>query len=716
MKKIIKWIKELNYRVYILAGAVVGSLLLTVLRYKLSFRRAAAGVSDLISSARYYFAEMFCEENNVAATVTQLPDITLEELIPWNWNEILRKLREMWGALFTKEMFLSWFLRVTDLLHDISFYLMLFVPVVIGFFVIAKMLIMTPNNIVGEDTKALKTFKKVFRKPFVAVRKWLKEFFKYALENKLTKVLLWIWLFNLNILSIVIEFAAYYVYFASAFDFGNLLIQVAKLLCDLIIMFGGLPLVVWLIIGVRVFDVWRQSVGYNVLEHNEMKNRGFINSLPIMSLVCSSMGGGKTTLITDMALSQEIMFRDHVFDDLCKTDLKLPNFPWRKFEWCIRAAIKDGQIFNLASAEAFVEKKRRRFEKAPSDEKLYDYSLETYALQHSDDLTVSGLFDIMTDYCKLYFMYVVWSSWIISNYSIRTDNVLNDSGNFPLWQSELFRKTPELSASVSRHSHILDFDVLRLGQKVIENNKNAGSFEFGVVNISEIGKERKNNLELTGTKKDEESANQKNDYFNLMLKMIRHPGCVNKYCYVKVFSDEQRPESLGADARDLCTVIDIMSKSELVITMPGFLFGDLLHDLFFEKCKKFYYDVRYVRGDNTLLMYLFKNIFAALNHHYVSIYNRFGMFTLNVGIRKGTLDKDAGVEMQKYYIATKKDFADKFSTDCYSGYFKPQAQASKIGLFGYPEYSDVCATKEELDSQNSYFIRELESKVFKPQR
>ena len=39
--------------------------------------------------------------------------------------------------------------------------------------------------------------------------------------------------------------------------------------------------------------------------------------------------------------------------------------------------------------------------------------------------------------------------------------------------------------------------------------------------------------------------------------MARHPGVVDNYTFVKVFTDEQRPESWGADARDLCTVIDI---------------------------------------------------------------------------------------------------------------------------------------------------------------
>lgn len=42
-----------------------------------------------------------------------------------------------------------------------------------------------------------------------------------------------------------------------------------------------------------------------------------------------------------------------------------------------------------------------------------------------------------------------------------------DSGNFPLWLTDFF---PKRRRESSRHAHILDFDVLRLGKKVLENN------------------------------------------------------------------------------------------------------------------------------------------------------------------------------------------------------------------------------------------------------
>ena len=57
-------------------------------------------------------------------------------------------------------------------------------------------------------------------------------------------------------------------------------------------------------------------------------------------------------------------------------------------------------------------------------------------------------------------------------------------------------------------------------------------------------------------------TNQKNDLFNSWLKMCRHSATVDNFPFIKVFTDEQRPESWGADSRDLCEIITILSASK----------------------------------------------------------------------------------------------------------------------------------------------------------
>ena len=336
---------------------------------------------------------------------------------------------------------------------------------------------------------------------------------------------------------------------------------------------------------------------------------------------------------------------------------------------------------------------------------LFDYDYERYGLFYNDKLKVVDVWEVIETYAQLYFIYVMQSSYIQSNYSIRTDSIISDIGNFPLWDSDFFERDSRLIDSFSRHSHILDFDMLRLGRKVMDNNKNANAFEFGVVVITEIGKERGNNLENQDKKKKDEGTNQKNDLFNSWIKMIRHSATVDNFPFVKVVSDENRAMSLGADARDLFDIVHIEESSELKLAMPFFNFEELLYQKIFSKFSDLYYKYRYVRSDNTVPMYLLKKITSIINNYYVGIYNRFGYSCLTVEVENGTMDGETS--QHKYYLMNKKIYSKRFSTDCYSDFFMEKALRSEVGLNDLPEFKSEKATLEELIQENAYFMKDI---------
>ena len=251
----------------------------------------------------------------------------------------------------------------------------------------------------------------------------------------------------------------------------------------------------------------------------------------------------------------------------------------------------------------------------------------------------------------------------------------------------------------------MDFDVLRLGKKVIANNPNAGSFEFGVVVITEIGKERANMLELKEMKKGADEANQKNDLFNAWLKMCRHSATVDNYPFIKVFVDEQRPESWGADARDLCDILTIVNSGKPKLALPFYTIEEMLCDWVFTKFIDMYYHFRHIRGDNTLFVYLLKCIVSKIWARNERIYNRFGYSVLSIEKERGT--QDSKPEKKRYYLANYKIYRERFTTDCFSDYFNELAEKSGVGLMDYRAYASVKASVEELKLQNSYFIRDL---------
>lgn len=361
----------------------------------------------------------------------------------------------------------------------------------------------------------------------------------------------------------------------------------------------------------------------------------------------------------------------------------------------MQAEIDSGRIYNLATVKYWVINLEQRGE-------LFSYDGERYGLIYDNGLKEEGIYDVLSTYAQAYFIYIIESSLIVSNYSIRTDNLLLDSGNFPLWLTDFF---PTNFRRNSRHAHILDFDILRLGKKVLDENPNAGSFEFGVIGITEIGKERGNNLELQEKKKNADEANQKNDKFNSWLKMCRHSATVDNFPFIKVFADEQRPESWGADARDLCDIVNIVSSGELKLAMPFYTIGDMIAEWAFNRFINLYYDFRFRRGDNTLLVHILKSVTAWIWKRNVRIYNRYGFSVLKIEKERGTMD--GKIYKKKYYLMSAKIYRKRFATDCFADYFNDMALRTNVGLNDYREYLTECASVNELQAQNSYFINAL---------
>ena len=659
--------KSFDYRHIICIAITLGFLALGVFEFFGAVGRVIEGGRDVGLSAGFYFCELFQIPHNITLTVNDFPKVPFfdflggteapEMPIPEDWKAFTEKWSLYWQTWTTKENFFAYLAFLGNLLYFLSMFVLCFLPVIVVVYFFLRKLAGAENNDWAKDTKPLRVFKRISSVTYRPVKAWLVSFFGFLRENETYwKIWLCLWLFYFNVFTIALEFIAYYLYFVVSFDLSTLYRQFYKLLYDLWTAISFIPLWGWVFLALFLIDRMRRKRGYSVLHHNEMKNRGFINARPIVLMVCGTMGKKKTTAITDMALSQEVMFRDKAFEKILETDLKFPYFPWISLERTIAAAMRRHNVYNLATCRKFVKHLagcfyaahdrpehakairrhlRKRYE-LKYDDLCFGYDYERYGFTYNDKLKIVNVWEVLETYAQLYFIYIIQSSLILSNYSIRTDNAMSDIGNFPLWDTDFFKRDSRLQEVYSRHAHILDFDSLRLGKKVIENNPFADSFEFGVVNLTEVGKERKNALELQGIKKMEESANQKNDGFNDWLKMIRHSATVDNFPFVKVITDEQRPESWGADARDLCEIVHIRESGETRLAMPFFFIAELLYSFLFGRFVNLYSKYRYTRGDNTLSMYILKTVAAKIQHYYSGIYNTFGYCTLKVQIESGT--------------------------------------------------------------------------------
>ena len=697
-----KWQKRLNTALTIALTAAF--VLLGAFVFKVAYCRTFEALTDLYGSFKYYFCVLFGFETNGLPGVTEYSEVLNWSIfLPSDFESFKSNFVAFFELLVSNENFLSWLSATGQKAGNLSKIIVIVLPCILAVWLALKTIYRKSNTKHNIDTLPLKIYKTATRYTTEPLKRFLKQYITFVKEHSAIWIIwLVIWFFNLNFASIIISFFAYYFYFAVSFDIRSIYIQIVKLFIDLQIVVKYVPFWTLFIFGWLVFERWRKNFALAKLRRMENSNHGFISDLPIVSMTCGSMGKKKTTIITDMALSQEVMFRNVAYGKLQETDMKFPNFGWIAFEQELRKCMEYGTVYNLASVKEWVNLKRSRYEKHHSDLwQLYGYDSRRYGLYYSDGLKTSYIFDILSTYAQLYFVYVIQSSLIVSNYSIREDNALIDQGNFPIWSTDFFSKNQR----PSRHAHILDFDVLRLGKKVLENNPNAGSFEFGVVAITEVGKERGNNLELKEVKKGTEETNQKNDLFNSWLKMCRHSSTIDNYPFVKVFTDEQRPASWGADARDLCDIVHIVSSGSTRLALPFFTIEEMLNEWLFNRFIGLYYDFRFNRGDNTLLIYLLKKVTAFVYKRNVLAYNNYGFSVTSIEKERGTMD--GKVEKKKYYLMHKKIYSQRFSTDCFSDYFNDLAKNTKIGLNDYMEYATEKATVTELKKQNSYFINAL---------
>ncbi len=694
--------KRLN--IALAVALTIAFILLGAFVFKVAYCRIFEALIDLYGSFKYYFCVLF------GFPVDGIPSVAERSKV-LNWDVILPADFEMFKAncisffsLYTsKENFLSWLNSADGKAGVWAKIFVILLPCILAVIIAIKRMYSKGNIKHNVDTIPLRVFKKISAVTYQPTKRFICGYIDFLREHS------WIWIswlimwaFHLNIASIVIEFFAYYFFFSVSFRVDTIYTQFVKLARDLQPFFRFFP---WWSLSVAAYCLFynfRKKIALNRLRHFEAKNCGFINELPIVSMACGSMGKKKTTLITDMTLSQEVMFRQKALSILQENDMKFPYFPWILFEKELEKCMEYHTVYNLATVKEWIKKKRRRYEKhGGTTGQLYGYDEERYGIVYRDGLKESHIFSILKTYAQAYFIYVLYSSLIVSNYAIRTDSEILDAGNLPLWLTDFFSD----NVRKGRYSHVLDFDVLRLGKKVLENNPKSGSFEFGVVAITEIGKERGNNLELKEVKKAVNETNQKNDLFNSWLKMCRHSATVDNFPFIKVFTDEQRPESWGADARDLCDIVNIVSAGDTKLALPFYTIEDMASEIAFNRFIALYYDFRYRRGDNTLLVHILKSITAWLWKRNARIYNKYGYSIVKVEKERGTMDGKP--ENKKYFLMNYKIYRNRFTTDCFSDYFNDLAGKTNVGLMDYIEYATEKASVDELKAQNSYFINGL---------
>lgn len=740
-----------DYRHYICIGITLLFLGLGFL-FPNALPRLGEAIRDFGTSIIYYFYALFDNAEGCPVPLTVLQEQSWQwaespweplRLFPWTWEEFKVLWVKYWSIWATWDNFKNYLVELAGTVDVIARILTALLPLIVPLWVISQRYVESQEEedvdddsedameepVLYEDSMHLKRFKRLLDVTVYPAARWCKSFFGFVLDNK-AYYSAWIvlWLLYFNVFSVFVAFLAFYFYFAVAFDFIGIYTQFVKLLLDITPMVRFIPGVIWLVIGYFIIDYFSKEAGYATLEHNERKNRGFLNERGVVTVIYGNMGTGKTRMLTSLALSAEKQLRDQALEILLETDMKFPNFPWVRLRAEVKRRMEEHKIVDIFSIRRWVREWKDDFiyfekrkllcwyqkqvqEGKTSKDITFGYDLEHYRITYNDNLQITHLYDAIEDYAQAYFVYSIQTSLIFSNYSIRVEYDLKNKGHFPLYNDDFFRRKPEYQSLYSRYCHIIDYDMLRLGERMLKDNPNKNALGFGVYIVSEIDKERKNELEIrkqaSARKKvlsDEEECTQNNDLFNSCLKMIRHATVIANRVFVKVLCDLQRPEDWGAGGREVGEVVFIEDKGEKAPVLPFYSpywlihFCYKIHNVFYG----FYLNYIGVRDDNTLLLYIFKNVTAFYVQYIDRTEKLFGCQIFYLLVESGRLDGKS--KERKFYGMDKKDFSGRYSTDAMSSIFD---LPNTVSIADFIEYSDIMATKAELDKQHSHFQEDV---------
>lgn len=707
--------KRINYRHYIAVALTVVFALLAIFIYNRSYIRFYESLQDIYTSGKYYIHELFYDgSNDVLATVTEPSRLEFGDIFPIDFETFKAHLAEFWRLLFTGENFYAFLFYSSKFLLVFNVLLTFGILLYVSFKILLGNLLRTPNDKRNVDTLPLKAFKKI-ETFFGVIAGWFKELFSFFGEHKYLKLWLWIWLFNLNVVPVIAEVIAYLFYFVASFDLAHLYIQFYKLICDLFIMLSGLPWYIWAVLVMLLINVYRRYVAFNNLNHYENYDTGFARSLGIATMITAPMNGNKTKLATDLSLTFSKIYKYDARETMRKCETQFKHFPFALLNETLSEKIEKHELYSFATIEKFIAEREdlfyRAFEEnganATPENFIWGYDFEKFGFSYDNKLYLIGLFNMLEEYSKAYFIYTMPNSFIVSNYAIREDGTLDLFVNLPKCDYDFFHRDSSMLDDFSYYSKILDFDVLRKGKTVVENNPLSDTFEFGIVTITEFDKDRGNQLDTKGLKRDDSEANQLNDLFNYSPKMARHSSTVDFTPYTRYIFDLQRAMKTEADVREICDcVLNVQGKDGGKLAMPLFFIEEFLYGVIAERYAAFLDDYDFYHANNTLYGYLAKKIFGGFLNFYRNTYNLFGYDVLKIDVQNGALESSGNAH--DYYIMYKKAHSDRYATDCYGWFFRDEALKKDKGISDYPAFGCSKATRAELHAENSYFIRALE--------
>ena len=723
MKKIKHRIKDTYNKVismdvkhYVLLSLLFASLLFTFTLFDGSLLRLISALEDLCTSLLYWF--WFCygellylffriETPDVNPLFLSFPTVSFEELLNIDLVGLAARLRrfpDAFGVLLPDYNQFLYNVLFYGLLAFTNFGLCAFL---LGYLAFRMMFTENgrPAGYVSKPAQMYFTFTNKIIKP---VKGFFIDLAKYASDHtKITYWIFFIWLLNLNVITVGVELFSFYYYFICTWDLTALALVFAYVALDVAIMLLCLPVVYWLVVAFRIYYRFNEEQGLDNLKHMEAMNCGFLKILDIIVLIVGEPGTGKTTLLVDMFLSWINIFKDENLKTIFKYELYFPSFPWARFRADLLERIGNGELKVLPNVEDYVD---HLFDVSFSHGFVYGYREDLYKTTVDVGNRRISLRDALKEYGKAFALYSN-ENLGIANFPIRMDGEFDNSKYFKKWNGNFFERK-----KVSRLTHILNQDMLRHGVKMDPNSKEIGGFGPSVIGWAEISKDLGNQNTNAHYKADAITCNPKNEKSTHSFMFARHAKTlVDNFPYVRIITDDQRAANVAASAVGLMCVVNIQEKSEPMIAIPGFEWYLDAEGFVSKLFNKLSHKRENVRGDVTLSWILIKQTVSCFSLPAQRMRAQFGYEELTLlrqagnafSGNEGAQNTASAPTEHVYYKMYWKNYSDRFISDSHASAYAEAQKRSGIGIDDIPTYKDRRMTPEEIEYQRSRLGSEL---------
>lgn len=622
-------------------------------------------------------------------------------ILPSSWELFVIKL-EMYGRLWiTSDAWIAF----SQILLKGLFYLSFILPFLLIFIYLFKYLYNRNkrkiNNDYAEESKAVVVFKVIENKCNVLIR-FIKETVRYFVASKWRYAFLVVFLFDINVFTILLEIISTMYYTLATFELETLYIGLYKLCIDLmpfIVYVPKIPVIIYL--SYKMYNR-RFKIAYDLRDRTDRGNQAIVKRLPAIVQVTGVPGAGKDRLMIDFDLTHERIDKETAKSKLFEIGQYFDKFDFRGFSLYVQGKILDKTFKTLADIDEHCLSIEGTYYFYLNNKMLRPYA-ETYLfdefgyegpIKYDNGIRYVSLFEALRNFAQSYYVLLA-PTLLFSNISIRLDSYLVDIGNMIDFNTDYFAITVDESEQYTHYANKLNQDSLRLYKKQGDGNV---EFELGRIHWSEMGKDYPNNLDSNKDGADEFDTTT--DGLFDRMKMIRNGGTIDNDLYNGVMGNEQRDMNVNINYRDISSIIHILNVEPRRNCVKLFNWERGVFDKLIRKYRAYKDDFEFRRGDITLPYYISSKIMAKLYKHYTRIDNMYDYIEYE-------LDIDGKV--CNYYSFTKKIYSGRYMTDVFNEPIKERVLKSGKGLYNTETFKSSRATVEECKSMGSRMFNKLYS-------